>query len=373
MVATALLAVVALASCDLVDTDLDGVADALEIQKGWDPNDADQDDDGNVDGTQDSDGDGLTDWVEVGLGSDANDPSDPDGNDPDSDGLPNWIEALINTYPNDPDSDDGGDTDGYEISAGTNPRYVWDDTRFTNDDDNDRLSNLSESFHRSNPNDPDTDDDGLDDGLEVLWYGTNPIFADTDGDLLSDGAEVRTHRTDPRKADTDGAGIRDGYELVNGTDPKNPADDVFTADGDTDGDGLTDGAEVSTHFTNPLDADTDDDGLSDGAEVNASFPTDPIMADSDRGGDSDGLEIANGTNPWYQYDDSYWVSDPDNDGLTNYAEIIYIPAELAKWGLQSDYPTDPNDPDSDDDGIIDSEDLPTLPSWCGVIKPCPIP
>lgn len=367
------MTIAALGGCELVDSDLDGVADAFEIQKGWDPDNADQDEDGITDGVQDSDGDGLTDWLELGLGTDATDPTDPDGNDPDGDDLPTWIEALVDTNPNDADSDNGGDTDGYEINAGTNPRNTWDDTQFTRDDDNDRLSFLSESFHRSDPNDPDTDDDGLDDGIEVLWYGTSPVFADTDGDLLSDGAEVRVHQTNPLKTDTDGAGVRDGYEIVNGTNPNDPSDDVYTVGADTDGDGLTDDAELSTHLTNPLDADTDDDGLSDSTEVNRTPATNPLLADTDHGGDSDGLEVANGTDPTYRYDDSYWTADPDSDGLTNYDEIIYIPGALAKWGLQNVYPTDPNDPDSDDDGIIDSEDLPTAPWWCGVIKPCPIP
>ena len=131
------MTIAALGGCELVDSDLDGVADAFEIQKGWDPDNADQDEDGITDGVQDSDGDGLTDWLELGLGTDATDPTDPDGNDPDGDDLPTWIEALVDTNPNDADSDNGGDTDGYEINAGTNPRNTWDDTQLTRDDDHD--------------------------------------------------------------------------------------------------------------------------------------------------------------------------------------------------------------------------------------------
>lgn len=40
------------------------------------------------------------------------------------------------------------------------------------------------------PDDPDSDDDGLDDGDEVHVRGTNPCVADTDGDGRSDGQEL---------------------------------------------------------------------------------------------------------------------------------------------------------------------------------------
>jgi len=51
----------------------------------------------------------------------------------------------------------------------------------------------------SNPFDPDSDDDGLDDGEEVLIYGTDPNVSDTDGDGFSDGEEVAVG-TDPNNS-----------------------------------------------------------------------------------------------------------------------------------------------------------------------------
>ena len=42
----------------------------------------------------------------------------------------------------------------------------------------------------TDPNHPDTDRDGLDDGEEILAYGTNATREDTDGDGLLDGEEV---------------------------------------------------------------------------------------------------------------------------------------------------------------------------------------
>jgi ELWxxDGT repeat protein len=67
----------------------------------------------------------------------------------------------------------------------------------------------------------DGDQDGLDDQDEVA-QGTDPDDADSDDDGLSDGAEVLTHGTDPLDADTDGDGYTDGEEIVGGSDPLDP-------------------------------------------------------------------------------------------------------------------------------------------------------
>lgn len=82
----------------------------------------------------------------------------------------------------------------------------------------------------------DGDDDG--DGLtnrEEFQLGTDPNNPDSDGDGLSDGAEVKQWRTDPNNADSDGDGVLDGVEVESGCmSPNNP---------DTDGDGINDGAD----------------------------------------------------------------------------------------------------------------------------------
>ncbi|QJE97464.1 discoidin domain-containing protein [Luteolibacter luteus] len=92
------------------------------------------------------------------------------------------------------------------------------------DSDNDGLSNLEEFQRGTKPDDDDTDDDGLKDGLELDQYFTNPFVADTDGDGLSDGAEVNgdpvhNFTSDPTLADTDGDLFKDGYEVAQGSDP----------------------------------------------------------------------------------------------------------------------------------------------------------
>ena len=63
----------------------------------------------------------------------------------------------------------------------------------------------------------------LSDGAEVNTHGTNPNDVDSDDDGLTDGLEVNTHSTDPNDADSDGDGVNDGDEVGAGTDPNDPA------------------------------------------------------------------------------------------------------------------------------------------------------
>ena len=153
----------------------------------------------------------------------------------------------------------------------------------------------------TNPNDPDTDDDGLSDGAEVNTHHTDPLDPDTDGDGLKDGAEVNIHGTDPLNADTDGDGLKDGQE-VNGVRIK----ERFEVCGRK-------ARKSITVTTNPLVKDTDKDGLSDGKEVRGyeikqkvrtrkgSFiigktRSNPTKKDTDRDGLKDKVEVTGKAN-----------------------------------------------------------------------------
>ncbi len=185
------------------------------------------------------------------------------------------------------------------------------------DDDNDGLTNAEERRYGTDPNNPDTDGDGLTDGEEVKRYHTNPLNPDTDGDGLTDGEEVHKYHTDPTKWDTDGDGLSDGDEIFKyHTNPLLwDTDGDGLSDGeevlkyhtdplkvDTDGDGLTDWEEVKVYHTDPLNPDTDGDGLLDGDEVHK-YHTDPLNPDTDGGGVDDGTEVKRGTNPLDPRDD----------------------------------------------------------------------
>jgi len=76
----------------------------------------------------------------------------------------------------------------------------------------------------------DEDDDGLANEVETNTgvyvdendTGTDPNDPDTDNDGLNDGDEVNIHNTDPNDPDTDGDGMEDGHEVAFGYDPNDP-------------------------------------------------------------------------------------------------------------------------------------------------------
>ncbi len=88
-----------------------------------------------------------------------------------------------------------------------------DDIRLADDYDGDGLTLEEEYDYDTNPFAKDTDEDGVDDYLEIHQYGTNPIKYDTDEDGMSDGTEILCG-LNPLQKDTDNNGITDGEEVI---------------------------------------------------------------------------------------------------------------------------------------------------------------
>jgi len=78
------------------------------------------------------------------------------------------------------------------------------------DADQDGLTLSQEAFYGTDPDNPDTNDDGVSDGNAVT-LGISPTSVDVDGDGLTNTSE-RAAGTDPLRADTDGDGIPDGTD-----------------------------------------------------------------------------------------------------------------------------------------------------------------
>jgi ketosteroid isomerase-like protein len=221
----------------------------------------------------------------------------------------------------------------------------------------------------------DSDGDGLFDSIEAI-LGTNPNDKDTDDDGLMDGDEDLNHNgvveqnlgeTDPRNIDTDGDLVQDGTEKGITVATVNTDTSVFKPDADpstttnplywdSDYDGLADGVEddgecnsayaqngrVDECETDPLDDDTDDDGLTDGPwgseDMNANGRWDPeetnaLNADTDGDGIQDGTEKGLTKPEGFSTDLAVFI--PDEDPWTT---------------------TDPTNADSDGDGIPDGEE-----------------
>ena len=113
--------------------------------------------------------------------------------DRDEDGVPDELEAVLGLDPDNPDSDGDGLRDGEE------------------DFDQDGLTNFQEVVLGSDLTNPDEDNDGILDGLQ-----------DSDADGLTDVAEVFVHNTNPNHPDSDGDKFSDGDEVQDGSNPLDP-------------------------------------------------------------------------------------------------------------------------------------------------------
>ncbi len=402
------------------DADGDGISDGLEGQLGSDPNDADTDDDGLLDGDEvsfdsDSDGDGLINMLDVDSDNDGlfdgTEMGKPCNNPataiqlgfcrPDSDA------GQTTTDPIDPDTDGDGKTDGSEdanlngsVDAGEGNTNDPADPNTTKDFDGDGLSDSLEAFLGSDTKDADSDDDGHLDGDENNPSAdtdgdglVNVIDVDSDNDALFDGTEAGkacghpstnpaaghcrkdddagATRTSTLLADTDHGGVVDGAEDANldGTvdanelNPNDGSDDGDVVD--TDGDGVSDGLETALG-TDSNDSDSDDDGLLDGEEPNPNddFDGDSIKnvmdADSDNDGLYDGTEAGSACNdPGTDPAAMKCVADADN-GLT---KTLVLNADT-DGGTKSD-----GDEDTSRNGIVDGEETDPLFAGDDVVPP----
>lgn len=142
-----------------------------------------------------------------------------------------WPVITLTTVDRDTDGD--GLPDVWESEHGLDPSdngSVNINNGAIGDPDMDNLVNSNEYALGTDPQNPDTDGDGLTDGAEVHTYGSNPLNTDTDGDGLSDGDEVNTYGTNPLVVDTDGDGESDFFEVMQGSNPLDPSSNS-TADG----------------------------------------------------------------------------------------------------------------------------------------------
>ena len=332
-----------------------------------------------------------------------------------------------------PDSDGDGMPDGWELE---NRRWIGSTFTGSNnwtmdpndpndaewDADGDGLTNLCE-YQWSLVKDAGLIGDLLESHLETeaaveLWSEPDPNNRDSDGDGLPDGWEARGACT----WDVSRVGINplngsdafenpdgDGYDINhNGVIEDNEAfvnwleynirDDLF--DGNTTLDGVTLPNNFSTDlFRNISDWAAPEDNFGDG-----SLTGDPTDADSDSDGMPDGWEI------WYarwELLDSKWSLDPlnpddrwddsDDDGMSNWEEYNSIAPELSEtnanrtspqWYVTtigsgftvqqwagitnvesfgsfveqdiinvSGWTTDPTNPDTDGDGFLDGLEL----------------
>jgi large repetitive protein len=422
------------------DSDNDGITDTNE-GGGIDPNaDADSDGipnyadsdiagylDGNGDGINDnfdqdqdgipnhfdldSDNDGVPDAVEAnggilpaGMDADGQYPAATvSGNDADNDGLIDTYDADYNSelanadadgdsIPNssDLDSDNDGLPDALENGGGTLPANMNANGQFSaayvaaNDGDGDGIADDVDPDNSGTAITPQsTDEDGLIDAFD----------RDSDGDGITDTIESNG-------ADVDGDGAIDSFVDVNGNGLNDSVDVdesgtaltlIFTdfdslpdhLDIDSDSDGIVDNIEgqATTGYAAPLNSDGDNDGIDDRYDSTGGTPI--VLQDTDGDGandyqdlDSDGdgvydLIEGSDSNMDGEIDFIQNFADTDNDGLSNRHDNVAGPAVGNAIGSQatiqnSDYDTklDWRDADDDGDGILtENEDFNSNGDW----------
>lgn len=175
-------------------------------------------------------------------------------------------------------------------------------------------------------------------------------------DQQKDDPEHPGRKVEPLGVDTDGDGLSDDYENATGLNPTKP---------DTDGDGLNDKEETQLWHTDPTKADTDGDGLNDYDEIKK-YNTNPKNQDSDFDGLTDYEEVKiYGTKPN--------VMDTDGDRLDDYYEVTHVwevpenvtlsVTSVIIGGKSYKDHTDPLNPDTDSDGLLDGEEGPFGPFY----------
>lgn len=251
---------------------------------------------------------------------------------------------------------DAGPADAGLVVDPNDPGNAVKDTDCDGLTDAEEFGNVYPGGKRTDPANPDSDGDGIPDGVEAgrissidpactHFVGdadpttrTNPTVADSDGDGLPDGVEDADHNgraepteTDATNPDTDFDNLLDGAEDKNHNGAVDPGE-TDPRKKDTDGDFINDGVEVSVTHTDPTKADSDGDSCLDGAEdLNQNGVVDPGETNPNLGTD-----CGPANNP-----------DSDMDGLPNRVE------DKNGNGMVDPGETDPNNPDTDGDGLKD--------------------
>jgi formylglycine-generating enzyme required for sulfatase activity/5-hydroxyisourate hydrolase-like protein (transthyretin family) len=331
----------------------------------------------------DSDGDDIYDYDEFQYNT------DPRVADTDGDGYLDGEEARWGSIPNDAlsyptvfltlETKSGGRIDPQDVGGGywswhTNSGYVVGNLRshvrlkaipesgylFTswtgvvNGSSNPLDMMLTDPFPsiqaNFEPDQSDSDGDGLSNYQELVTCKTNPNSFDSDNDQLSDGDEINYRVTNPLMADTDGDGYFDGEEIKWGSLPsdyssKPQAKLILSVNGlgNIYSEGIDNHDEIwgSPYYTSSGKA-----SLRSTVTLEAhSFPGCLFTGWSgDVASSSYVLDLLLDTNKTVQANFLPDESDADGDSLTNYDEALT-------------YYTDSNSSDTDGDGYSDGEEV----------------
>ena len=192
---------------------------------------------------------------------------------------------------------------------------------------------------------------------------SDPLKVNSDDDDLTDKEEV-TRGTNPQDADTDHDGLKDDQESKSVTHEENTKD-MASRNGKTQLETSEIGCKLygpsESIGTSALDPDSDNDGIPDGVEV--AVGVDQIKTTVYTGSISDLLQQANGNPKLFPSAGFRFASNPlnsDSDGDTKKDG-----AEVGPDGIMKFTETNPCDSDTDGDGKYDND--PTEAGACADI------
>jgi hypothetical protein len=359
----------------------------LEDGEEWcetDPDDADTDKDGVIDGdekdwNEDSDGDGrVINWNYGGKSYSARTMINALDSDSDEDGLKDGTEigltledlrsdvrkSMGNLASNDmrignfvPDADSGTtitdplniDTDGDNLPDGWIDGWTYHTTngwgKFGT------ANELKESIEYEDKNlDGEYDKDCKDQSPQSTDEPeSDPLNNDTDYDGFHDGVEISVGLVRWDK-DSDDDGLEDG-NVTEGLQNTDGDADVNAKDTDSDGDYIWDGVECGIITGIEMDSDNRWYGTNDEVflmDIDPTSVTDPLLTDSDTDGIDDGDE---------DYTEDSITYDKANPAGTNYNGRYDLIKDSLSPGEAPSFinsETDPSEPDSDFDGFNDN-------------------
>ncbi|MCD6382923.1 MAG: hypothetical protein J7L88_00480 [Thermoplasmata archaeon] len=225
-------------------------------------------------------------------------------------------------------------------------------------------------------------------GLASMVYGLSPFDSsdaekDNDGDLLTNVEEFNAG-TDPNNADTDGDGLPDGWEFEYEMDPTDPSDASLDFDY-YGGEEYASYTEVPYPYTNynefyrvvgqdeegndiiqhtdPTNPDSDGDGILDPDDRwPLNYKNDGTGSGGSGGGDSGGsgsgpAQGGDGDGDGNADDDGDGLSDTEEMGMGTDHENPDTDGDGLIDSLEPRMGTDPNDWDTDNDGLMDGNEL----------------